>query len=94
MEYIAGITAQLTPSHDQTNRFIVVVKVPDDSIPFYPIGSKRVPADRDILKKVDVLVTGILAHDKKLRGDLAVDTLKNNFQCDADLYLLILKFEK
>ena len=94
LEYIAGITAQLTPSPDQTNRFRVVVKVPDDSIPFYPIGSKRVPADRDILEKVDVLVTGILAHDKKLRGDLAVDTLKNNFNCDAILYLIILTYEK
>jgi hypothetical protein len=64
LEYIAGITAQLTPSRDQTNRFIVVVKLPDDCIPFYPIGPKRDPADRDILEKVDIPVTGILAHDK------------------------------
>ena len=94
LDHIAGITAQLTPIYNQTEHFRVVVSLLDDNTPFYLNGPARTPADLDILEKSSVYVTGIFAHDKKLRGDFAVETLKNNFKCDTDKYLLILKHEK
>jgi hypothetical protein len=91
LEDIAGITAQLTPIHNQTKRFRLVVSVIDEDIPFYSIGLARHPADRDILEGI---IEGIIARNTKLRGDLAVDTLKKNFVIDTDKYIIIQKYEK
>jgi hypothetical protein len=97
LEDIACTTAtacELTPIHNQTKRFRLVVSVIDEDTPFYSIGLARHPADRDILEKASVPVTSIIARNTKFRCDLAVDTLKKNFVIDTDKYLLIQKYEK
>jgi hypothetical protein len=91
---IAGITAQLIPTYNQTSRFRLVVSLKHEDTPFYSIGPARHPADRDILEKTGVPVIGIIARNPKFRGDLAVDSLINHFVIDTDKYLLIQKYEK
>jgi hypothetical protein len=94
LEDIADASAQFIPIHNQANRYKVVVKLIDDCIPFFSIGPTRIRADIDILNEAKVYVTGTLAHDEKLRGSIAVETLRNNFLIDTDIYLIILQFEK
>lgn len=94
LEDIADASAQFIPIHNQANRYKVVVKLIDDCIPFFSIGPTRIRADIDILNEAKVYVTGTLAHDEKLRGSIAVETLRNNFLIDTDIYLITLQFEK
>jgi hypothetical protein len=79
LEDIADASAQFIPIHNQANRYKVVVKLIDDCIPFFSIGPTRIRADIDILNEAKVYVTGLLAHDEKLRGSIAVETLRDNF---------------